>query len=99
MANSTQPRIDNLYGLKDTGVDTQPKCGVPHVQRASGGSLFGKCPKCNAKTCPHYLYCKTCGYQLRERIQSSANVVIKFPVETIIAISAEGKHNVHKPKV
>lgn len=66
MANSTQPRIDNLYGLKDTGVDTQPKCGVPHVQRASGGSLFGKCPKCNAKTCPHYLYCKTCGYQLRE---------------------------------
>ena len=68
MANSTQPRIDNpAYGLKDTGVDTQPKCGVPHVQRASGGSLFGKCPKCKADTCPHYMYCKTCGYQLRDK--------------------------------
>nr|DAK28456.1 MAG TPA: putative protein serine/threonine phosphatase [Caudoviricetes sp.] len=49
MSRSTQPRCDNMYGQKSSGV-----------------SLFGRCPKCNAETCPHYLYCKTCGYKLRE---------------------------------
>ena len=65
MANSTQPRKDNIYGQGIKG--PRPRCDNAFGQRATGKSLFGKCPKCNAETCPHYMYCKACGYQLRDK--------------------------------
>lgn len=61
---NTQPRLDNIYGQGIKG--PQPRCDNAFGQRATGDSLFGKCPKCKADTCPHYMYCKACGYQLRE---------------------------------
>ena len=62
--SSTQPRLDTIYGQGIKG--PQPRCDNAFGQRASGNSLFGRCPKCKADTCPHYMYCKACGYQLRE---------------------------------
>lgn len=46
---------------------TQPKCDNANSLKDSFKHLLNGCPQCGADTCPHYLYCKKCGHQLRNK--------------------------------